>query len=336
MQKRVLVVAKDRGSLAVVAPIASVLQKAGAAVMCATEGDATILLPTYDLSCMPTGTLSPREILKNGAPDVVLVGCSAPMNLERTISEEARLLSIPLVVVADVRSAWKRHNEEYLRGNLILTTDDEDAELARDLGAESSSIGFHQLIPPPSSKKTEKEIERYKAEGKVVILYATGGQARRTPQELECVLKSSRQTKKDHVLVIQPHPKLSQQMHPSGGRWLEWFEHNAKSAVFLSGPVVLYADMAISPSSQALTAYSLGKIGVGLRCASVYSELSKEPGALEQLKFYESCGMPILERPRDLSTLLSSTTTVMPVQPLDAQRGATAIELFLTQGARLR
>lgn len=246
-----------------------------------------------------------RVALKAIDPAVVVITCSQPIRGEQLLADAAQALEIPLVVLSDIRGAWKRIAD--LRMALVLTVDEIDAQRAREAGLKAEVVGFHQATPPEHDVDLAKLASK---ERHPVFLYQASGQPDRVEPETDLVLLSLAKASKACRVIFQPNPKIVPQRHSSGSTWGEYLSRKIRHhpATFeMPGPWVRYADATISPSSGPLTAVAMGRIGIVLRCEEIEHVLAREPGVLEQMDYYEQeLGLPVLREPTDLMEFMNA------------------------------
>ncbi len=306
---RILIVVQDRGALRALALTATAARDFGWDVRIITTGASRgQFITQFDLDEEPL--TDPVTALGSLRPDVVVVGCSSPIDTEQTFALAARAVNIPVVLFSDIEKAFLRMRK--LDKALVLCGDEVDAQNARKDGYRASVVGLREALAPQKSEAVSYAVESYRKGGRKIVLLAASGQPARIEQEIACVLDCAAMTSTPHAIIFQPNPKIINQAHPSGGTWGARLRDLVNGrALWMEGPVVLYADATISPSSSALTAACARKIGIGLRPTTVESIMAKESGVLEQLAKYENeYGLPIIRHPVDLAPLLATRLCV--------------------------
>lgn len=322
------------GSLACVGPVAKSLKSRGLNVRFFAVGPAVQNAGKYDLQVetdIPGDAEAWDDLIASINPAVIVVGCSYPLTIEGELAAAAGRSLTSLVVMSDIKNAWRRHDIEDIFA-LVLTGDEQDAREARGAGFKADAIGMHQAVLPTGSPEADRVIATAREGGRKVVLAALSGQPARIAQELACVLASSNITSIPHTLIVQPNPKILPKDHPDGGTWGEWLRTRTEEAgaVFSAGgPLVLGADLTISPASGSLVALVAGNAGAGLRVTEVESVLAAEPGAIENLDWLESLGVPVIREPVDLTPLFDIRPSV-DIKALNPDLTAECIVQFLS------
>lgn len=322
----VLVGVKDLASCKVPLPVARRLVAKGVDVKIYAEGPA---IGEVEKAGFPVHALTPEGLpWEHDKPAAVIVGSSNPMNIERELAHTAQSLNTPLMIYSDVVGAYERHTLDPKKPVFILTGGEKEAEEARAKGFAAAAIGFHQADMPAEDANAERFIAGAHAQGKWVVLFATSGQPTRFAQELELVLSCAAATEMPLLLAVKPNPKILGQAHQEGGTWGEWLEEAIlEKATLVKGSFERYADATIAPSSGGLIAAAAGKVGIGLRCASVEAILEKEPGVLPWLDFCEmDLGMPVIRGIQPLDQLLRGHQPLkQAVNPLNIDAALKAV-----------
>lgn len=195
----ILLVTKDKGSFNFVEPGYRELIKRGHRVRIVAEGLSADLWPKTGAEIVQDG----KELLH----DVIVVGTSAPANLEQVYADFANVSGIPLVLAEDSFGASSRIDGD---AKLILTIND----IAGDLigkGRHKSTPWKAVGSPAVATTGTTPELDvEYRALSggltRMVILYAGQG-GPFTADILNKTLELVRSSQLPCTLVIKHHPK---------------------------------------------------------------------------------------------------------------------------------
>ena len=285
------------GAANAVIPIARVAQNAGDIVTFISEGLATERVRAAGFEPVFTGSINfekepfefdAEKALTQIEPHFVVVGQSAPINLEERIALAANLRNIPVVSVTDF---WGGSVRSSAKLTSIVCLDEFDRELAirAHPKVHHTLVGGNPGVPTPEEREriigVSKTLDYLHCRYSGIIVYV-GGAPERTTGDLGLVIDSLRMTPGMVGLIFRPHPKHVNRTDNAGRRYGDiWNEilyprlgdkYLGEFSNLSADAVVASADVVISDFSTMLTtAASLGKRTVSLVTPNSMQALTK-------------------------------------------------------------
>ncbi len=204
---RFLFVTKDNGAFNAVNATVRELMARGTAVRVLAEGNSVDRWKQIGIN-PETEPGDLEAYFELASPEAVVVGASAPINLEAKIARIANERQIPLVIHEDMWGGSRRHHAQ---AALMITPDAFGEQLAREhpqySGCPIVKTGFSFLEGVDLGEAVLDRFERHRREGDLrpVVLFAAG--ARESVQTLEVLLSSLRNSGRPCILVPRFHPK---------------------------------------------------------------------------------------------------------------------------------
>lgn len=218
---KTLIVTKDKGAFAFLLPGVRALIEAGHDVKIVAEGLSAAEWKKAEIPIFFEGTedfrktpfeCDPEAMLRETAPDVVIVGTSVPMNLEDRFALAANRAKIPVIAAEDTYLAAERLTAALRH---ILAINGVASDLVRTKSRYShvptTIVGSPAVEKRPDSEAYTAEIARLRDGRDLLVLYAGHGQPY-TVDILEITLDSVRKTVKNGRrvgLVLKHHPKIA-------------------------------------------------------------------------------------------------------------------------------
>jgi len=339
--KKALFVAKDLGSTNLVLPVAkkwrdgngeySVVVEGLAGKKFAEAGFIPFFQGTESFQKVPF-TLDTSTTLDVLNPDVVVIGESAPINLEREFAIATKRKGTPLVVIDDLWGGFRRIG---VIPDLVLTLDSLGLrEVVENLPphVQTSVVGNPGVPSAAEIEMLRGRIPEIKSEipGAPIIGYVGGGKDSAL-EELVLLKECLKLTPKPWQLLVAFHPK--------------WKDHIAIWREVLSGTEDLFytSDLGIDGkdlvavshivvagiSTLMTTAAALKKTVVCLSTPNVLSTVSQEAGLSEVPQV--SLGLArAISRPTDLlSVKPAGLETLRELKPYDPELAYESICSFL-------
>ena len=293
---KLLVVAKDLGGGAVVAPLCRLALDRGDEVVAVVEGLAPVEFTKLGVPIYFQGTpnfsefpfsLDAGKLINHVKPDAVVISLGSPINLENQFGLAANKAHRPLVFLEDCHGA---HVRTGAKPELILTVDAHAADLATKAHqtAQVAVVG-HPGVPSAGEVLGIRDnfLSDIKHSGKRVYAYV-GGDPGATEEQLKLLVNCLAMTRGDWCLVYRFHPKWVGVVNPDSGRTYgkEWEEILStlgdKTLRDLTGSgrcLVASADVALADFSTLLTtAVCCGKTAVFLETPAVIQSMKIATG----------------------------------------------------------
>ncbi len=272
----VLLVTKDKGSFNFVKPGFHELVRRGHRVRIVAEGLSTGLWASMGAEIVPDG----KELLH----DIIVVGTSAPTNLEQLYADFANVSGIPLVLAEDSFGACNRIDGD---AKLILTINTIAGAVidrgGRHQGTPWKPVGSPAVSEPGISPELVKEHYRLVGEFGKLVLYSGQGSPSSIDifnKTVELIRASKRQ---DVVLVIKHHPKAQIEVTEQMMQGVQ-----VKESPFGSDDLARIADYTMSCFGTALNVSAAnGKTPVSVWTPGTEENFRKQTG-LEKHPLFEA------------------------------------------------
>lgn len=279
----ILLVTKDKGSFNFVEPGYRELVSRGHRVRIVAEGLSADLWPKTGAEIVPDG----KALLH----DVIVVGTSAPANLEQQYADFANVSGIPLVLAEDSFGASSRIDAD---AKLIVTINNIAGELiakGRHKNTPWKAVGSPAVAATGTTPELEEEYRRLTGGTGLLVLYAGQGggfSADILAKTVELVRATER---KDLYLVIKQHPKAQIEISEEMLRGI-----TVKTSSFGTDDLARIADTTFSCFGTALNVSAAnGKLPVCVWTPATAEAFRQQTG-LEQHPLFEA-GLMVMATP---------------------------------------
>lgn len=292
MAKKVLIVTKDIGEFNVFEPVARTLIKWGVPITLVAEGLSLQKWQQAGYSLCPEGEYADIEaFLRLEAPDLVLTGLGAPINLGEKFGLAANRLGVKLGYVHDLWGVYKR---SLAVPDFVCVTDEYDVELVRSYPAYVGKSPKVYITGSPAMDILRRVERAPRVTGMVATSHSILmlGQDESTTPMLEGLVEVINRVD-NCVLIPRFHPKFmgnDELRH----KWLSLLYGVKRGMVLFVGPEVSTREL-MKTVGWTVSVYSTGLIEASILgskpvswVSSVGRQKMKESLGVERFPFVET------------------------------------------------